>query len=83
MIYFERKRRRSLKINIISFFREEADKIKNNNKHHFYFKNPISYDYLLKEKILQGPPQSITELNHKKYQIIKLEGRIDERFTFN
>ncbi|MHA1344648.1 MAG: PIN domain-containing protein [Promethearchaeota archaeon] len=51
--------------------------------HHFYFKNPISYDDLLNNSILQGPPQSITEIEHKKYLKIKEMGKINEHFTFN
>jgi hypothetical protein len=51
--------------------------------HHFHFKNPVQYKTLLKEKILRGPPQSITEIGHENYQKIKFLGGIDERFTFN
>ena len=51
--------------------------------HHFYFKRPISYRKLLDLNIVNGPIQSITEIDHEKYIIIKKEGVIDERFTFN
>ncbi len=51
--------------------------------HHFYLKSPISYEDLLENNILLGPPQSITEIDHQKYLKIKEKGRIDERFTFN
>ncbi len=51
--------------------------------HHFHFKKPVQYKKLLNEKILLGPPQSITEIGHKEYQKIKSLGGIDERFTFN
>lgn len=51
--------------------------------HHFYLRNPISYEDLLKNNLLQGPPQSITEIDHQKYLTIKEMGRINECFTFN
>ena len=51
--------------------------------HHFYLKNPISYKELIKSNILQGRPQSITEIEHQKYLSIKEKGGINERFTFN
>ncbi|MFX1365914.1 MAG: GNAT family N-acetyltransferase [Promethearchaeota archaeon] len=51
--------------------------------HHFYLRNPVSYDTLLNKNLLKGPPQSITEIDHKKYLIIKEVGRINERFTFS
>lgn len=51
--------------------------------HHFHFKKPVKYKKLLKEKILRGPPQSITEIEHEDYQKIKKIGGINERFTFN
>ncbi len=46
-------------------------------------KSPILYEDLLENNILQGPPQSITEIDHQKYLKIKEKGRINERFTFN
>jgi len=51
--------------------------------HHFHFKRPIKNRTLLKQKILRGPSQSITKIDHDKYLFIKEEGDIDERFTFN
>ena len=51
--------------------------------HHFHFKKPVRYKKLLKENILRGPPQSITEIGHENYEKIKKLGGIDERFTFN
>lgn len=51
--------------------------------HHLHFKKPIKYKSLLKHKILNGPCQSITKINHEQYLIIKEEGDVDERFTFN
>lgn len=51
--------------------------------HHFYLKYPINYQELINRNILHGPPQSITEIAHKKYLFIKEKGGIDERFTFS
>ena len=51
--------------------------------HHFYFREFISYKKLLDQNILQGPAQSITEIDHQKYLYIKQKGRINEHFTFN
>ncbi|MFX1477156.1 MAG: hypothetical protein ACFFCI_03390 [Promethearchaeota archaeon] len=51
--------------------------------HHFHFKNPVRYKTLLKEKILRGPPRSITKIENKDYLNIKFLGGIDECFTFN
>jgi len=51
--------------------------------HHIHFKKPIEYRTLLKQKILRGPSQSITKIDHNKYLLIKKMGDIDERFTFN
>jgi hypothetical protein len=51
--------------------------------HHFHFKKPVKFNKLLKEKILRGPPQSITEIEHEDYRKIKKLGGINERFTFN
>ena len=51
--------------------------------HHFYLKSPISFEDLIENNILQGPPQSITQIDHQKYLKIKEIGRIYERFTFN
>ncbi len=51
--------------------------------HHFHFKKLIAYNFLEEHRILRGPPQTITEIKHNKYLIIKKKGGIDERFTFN
>ncbi|MBN1800335.1 MAG: hypothetical protein JW891_02455 [Candidatus Lokiarchaeota archaeon] len=51
--------------------------------HHFHFKTIVEYDKLLKEKILTGPSQSITEIDQEKYLKIKKLGGIDERFAFD
>ncbi|HML90622.1 MAG TPA: PIN domain-containing protein [Methylomusa anaerophila] len=50
---------------------------------HFYLPNFISYLYLVRNRILSGPPQSILEISHEKYELIKRGGGLDERFTVN
>ncbi|TFF95150.1 MAG: EVE domain-containing protein, partial [Promethearchaeota archaeon] len=50
---------------------------------HFHFDRIIPYEFLEENKILKGPPQSILEIDNDNYQIIKKEGRLDERFTFD
>ena len=45
--------------------------------------NPISLDILKEEGILRSAPQSIQEISHEKYVILKKIGGIDERFTFD
>lgn len=50
-------------------------------RHHFHFENPVPLDYLLSNRILSGAPQSIVEIPHSKYLMIKRECGIDERFT--
>ncbi len=52
-------------------------------KHHFHFKKPVHYKILLDEKILRGPLQSITQIEHEDYHKIKKLGGINECFTFN
>jgi hypothetical protein len=49
----------------------------------FHFDRIIPYEFLEENNILKGPPQSILEIDNDKYQIIKKEGRLDERFTFD
>lgn len=51
--------------------------------HHFYFKKPINYETLLRLNVIRGPIQSIMEIDHDEYMIVKNRGGIDERFTFN
>ena len=51
--------------------------------HHFYFKRILNYKQLVDYNILRGPPQSINEINHQNYLLIKEEGVLDERFAFN
>jgi hypothetical protein len=50
--------------------------------HHFLLTR-ISYKTLHKSNILSGPPQTITEISHDKYLIVKDIGGIDERFTIH
>ncbi|MCM1986639.1 EVE domain-containing protein [Methanococcoides seepicolus] len=52
-------------------------------KHHFYFPNPLNWSELKQKGILNGPPQSITEINHEQYLALKNGGKLDERFTVN
>lgn len=52
-------------------------------KHHFYLPNPMEFKKLLQNEILNGPPQSITEINHEQYLSLKAGGKLDERFTVN
>ena len=51
--------------------------------HIFKLKNPVKYEILFKENILNGPPQSILQIDDGKYEKIKKIGDIDESFTFN
>ena len=51
--------------------------------HHFYFKRILNYKQLVDYNILRGPPQSIKEINHQNYLLLKEEGVLDERFAFN
>jgi rRNA-processing protein FCF1 len=50
---------------------------------HFYMPNFVSFPYLITNRILSGPPQSILEISHEKYQLVKQGGGLDERFTLN
>lgn len=52
-------------------------------KHHLYLPNPLNLNYLIENGILKGAPQSITEINHEQYLILKNGGKLDERFTVN
>jgi len=52
-------------------------------RHHFYFKNMVKYQMLLDRGIINGAPQTIIEIQHDKYQILKETGGIDGRFTVN
>lgn len=50
---------------------------------HFHLKKPIGSTFLIGEDILKGPPQSIMQIKHKHYLLIKKKGEIDKHFTFN
>jgi len=50
---------------------------------HFNFKRPLSLPRLINLGILKMAPQTITKISHKKYLIIKKEGQLDERYTFD
>ena len=52
-------------------------------RHHFHFKNNVGYQELKKSGIIGGPTQSISEIQHDKYQKLKEKGGIDGRFTVN
>lgn len=50
---------------------------------HFHFPNPLKLKELIEIGVLIGAPQSITQISHEKYQLIKSGGGIDERFTID
>ena len=50
---------------------------------HFYLPRPVTLGALLQESVLRRAPQSITEISHKAYCMVKSRGGIDERFAFN
>jgi hypothetical protein len=50
-------------------------------RHHFYLNPNVNIDALKERGLLSSAPQTIMELSHKKYIIIKEEGNINERFT--
>jgi hypothetical protein len=52
-------------------------------RHHFHFPNPIKLDMLKKMNIFENVPQSIMKIKHNKYLQIKVEGKLDECYTFN
>lgn len=52
-------------------------------KWHFYFNDKLTYDNLIEEKIISGPLQSICEISHEQYLILKSKGGIDNDFTVN
>ncbi len=51
--------------------------------HHFHLKKPVSLDFLKRKEILKGAPQSIAEITHEKYLLVKARGEIDERFAIH
>ena len=48
---------------------------------HFHLANPLKMKELMELGVLMGAPQSITQISHEKYLLIKSRGGIDERFT--
>lgn len=52
-------------------------------KWHFDLENNLHYQELLSAEVLNGPPQSIQQIDEDSYQFIKQRGGIDERFTVN
>ena len=48
---------------------------------HFHLPNPLKLKELMEMGVLMGAPQSITQISHEKYLLIKSRGGIDERFT--
>lgn len=50
---------------------------------HFHLANPLKLADLKETNVLTGAPQSITEISHEKYLMIKKGGEIDERFTIS
>jgi hypothetical protein len=52
-------------------------------RHHFHFGKSIRLHKLLEQNIIRSAPQSIMEISHSKYQYIKKEGGIPERFAFD
>ncbi|HZY24262.1 MAG TPA: GNAT family N-acetyltransferase, partial [Bacteroidales bacterium] len=50
---------------------------------HFHFLNPLKLKDLMEMEVLKAPPQSITQIDHEKYIIVKKRGGIDERFTID
>ncbi|WMT50529.1 MAG: hypothetical protein RE471_05980 [Ferroplasma sp.] len=63
--------------------------IKNGNQlvimflYNFTFKKGLDLDYLIKNEILKGAPQSIMKINNEKYNKIKKHVGIDGCYTFN
>lgn len=50
---------------------------------HFDLPQPVEYRKLIDNDVLNGPPQSITEVDEAGYKYVKTEGEIDERFAVN
>ena len=48
---------------------------------HFHLANPLKLKELMELGVLMGAPQSITQISHEKYLLIRSRGGIDERFT--
>jgi predicted nucleic acid-binding protein len=52
-------------------------------KWHLYLKNPLTLKELINMGALKGAPQTITQISHEQYLMIKTRGLIDERYTAN
>ncbi|NHI91668.1 MAG: hypothetical protein EAX96_04130 [Candidatus Lokiarchaeota archaeon] len=52
-------------------------------RHLFHLRKGYKLKKLIKRGVLSAAPQTITEINHESYTIIKNEGGIDRRFTFD
>jgi predicted nucleic acid-binding protein len=52
-------------------------------RHHLNLPNPPDLNYLRKHEIIKEVSQSIMELNHNQYVVIKKGGKLDERFTIS
>ena len=52
-------------------------------RHHFHLKNPVELAILLGSGVLNGPPQSIMQINDERYNVVKRIGGIDGRFTIH
>ncbi len=52
-------------------------------KWHLYLKNPLTLEELKSMGALKGAPQTITQISHEQYLMIKTRGLIDERYTAN
>jgi hypothetical protein len=50
---------------------------------HFHLPNSLTLEELKEIGVLKGPPQSLTQISHENYIIVKKRGLIDERFTIN
>lgn len=50
---------------------------------HFHLPNPLKLKDLMQMKVLKAPPESIIQISHEKYILVKKRGRIDERFTID
>lgn len=49
---------------------------------HFHFRKPVRYNDMIKEHIVTGPIQSISEISDENYRKI-IKDNIDGRFTIN
>lgn len=50
---------------------------------HFDLPSPISYEQLIENNVLSGPPQVMQELDEQGYRYIRKHGGVDERFARN